>query len=59
MDDVIRVTAKKIDDLQDVIAFVKTANFGLALAICKYEILIVRHLYIIFKFIWLQKASNP
>jgi cyclic-di-GMP-binding protein len=31
MDDVIRVTAKKIDDLQDVIALCKNGNFGLAL----------------------------
>ena len=31
MDDVVRVTAKKIDDLQDVIALCKGANFGLAL----------------------------
>src|SRR5919107_2485023 len=31
MDDVIRVTAKKIDDLQDVISLCKSANFGLAL----------------------------
>ena len=31
MDDTIRVTAKKIDDLQDVIALCKSANFGLAL----------------------------
>lgn len=31
MDDVIRITAKKIDDLQDVIALCKGANFGLAL----------------------------
>jgi uncharacterized protein YajQ (UPF0234 family) len=31
MDDVIRVTAKKIDDLQEVIALCKNSNFGLAL----------------------------
>ena len=31
MDDMIRVTAKKIDDLQEVIALCKTGNFGLAL----------------------------
>ena len=31
MDDVVRVTAKKIDDLQDVITLCKGANFGLAL----------------------------
>jgi uncharacterized protein YajQ (UPF0234 family) len=31
MDDVIRVTAKKIDDLQDVIALCKKSNFGLPL----------------------------
>jgi uncharacterized protein YajQ (UPF0234 family) len=31
MDEVVRVTAKKIDDLQDVIALCKNANFGLAL----------------------------
>lgn len=31
MDDVIRVTAKKIDDLQDVIALCKSTNFELAL----------------------------
>ncbi len=31
MDDVVRVTAKKIDDLQEVIALCKGANFGLAL----------------------------
>jgi uncharacterized protein YajQ (UPF0234 family) len=31
MDDMVRVTGKKIDDLQEVIAFCKTGNFGLAL----------------------------
>lgn len=31
MDDVIRVTGKKIDDLQDVIAVCKNGNFGLPL----------------------------
>jgi cyclic-di-GMP-binding protein len=31
MDDVVRVTGKKIDDLQDVIALCKGANLGLAL----------------------------
>jgi hypothetical protein len=31
MDDVIRVTAKKIDDLQEVIALCKNSNFGLPL----------------------------
>ncbi len=31
MDDIIRVTGKKIDDLQEVIAMCKGANFGLAL----------------------------
>jgi cyclic-di-GMP-binding protein len=31
MDDVIRVTAKKIDDLQDVISMCKSANFGIPL----------------------------
>lgn len=31
MDDVIRVTAKKIDDLQDVISLCKNSNFGIAL----------------------------
>ncbi|TDH28911.1 YajQ family cyclic di-GMP-binding protein [Segetibacter sp. 3557_3] len=31
MDDVIRITGKKIDDLQEVIALCKGANFGLAL----------------------------
>ena len=31
MDDVIRVTAKKIDDLQDVISLCKGGNFGIAL----------------------------
>ena len=31
MDNIIRVTAKKIDDLQDVIALCKTSNFGLPL----------------------------
>ncbi len=31
MDDVVRVTAKKIDDLQDVISMCKAANFELAL----------------------------
>jgi len=31
MDDVIRITAKKIDDLQEVISLCKGANFGLAL----------------------------
>jgi len=31
MDDVIRVTAKKIDDLQAVIAMCKSANFGIPL----------------------------
>src|SRR3954462_8316670 len=31
MDDTIRVTAKKIDDLQEVISLCKNANFGLAL----------------------------
>jgi cyclic-di-GMP-binding protein len=31
MDDVIRVTAKKIDDLQEVISMCKSANFGIAL----------------------------
>jgi cyclic-di-GMP-binding protein len=31
MDDIIRVTAKKIDDLQDVIALCKAGNFGIPL----------------------------
>lgn len=31
MDDMVRVTGKKIDDLQEVIAMCKGANFGLAL----------------------------
>ena len=31
MDDLVRVTAKKIDDLQDVIALCKNSNFGVAL----------------------------
>lgn len=31
MDDIIRVTGKKIDDLQDVIAACKTADFGIPL----------------------------
>jgi len=31
MDNIIRVTAKKIDDLQDVIALCRTSNFGLPL----------------------------
>jgi cyclic-di-GMP-binding protein len=31
MDDVIRVTAKKIDDLQEVISMCKAANFGIPL----------------------------
>jgi uncharacterized protein YajQ (UPF0234 family) len=31
MDDMIRVTAKKIDDLQDVINLCKNSNFGIAL----------------------------
>ena len=31
MDDIVRVTGKKIDDLQEVIAMCKGANFGLAL----------------------------
>ncbi|MCW3105891.1 MAG: nucleotide-binding protein [Segetibacter sp.] len=31
MDDVIRVTAKKIDDLQEVITLCKNSNFGIAL----------------------------
>lgn len=31
MDDLVRVTAKKIDDLQDVIALCNTSNFGVAL----------------------------
>ena len=31
MDDMVRVTAKKIDDLQDVIALCKGGNFGIAL----------------------------
>jgi len=31
MDDMVRVTGKKIDDLQEVIALCKNANFGLAL----------------------------
>ncbi len=31
MDDIVRVTGKKIDDLQEVIAMCKAANFGLAL----------------------------
>lgn len=31
MDDVIRITAKKIDDLQEVITLCKNANFGIAL----------------------------
>jgi len=31
MDDIIRVTAKKIDDLQDVIALTKTSDLGLPL----------------------------
>lgn len=31
MDDMIRVTAKKIDDLQDVIALCRTSNFGIPL----------------------------
>ena len=31
MDNIIRVTAKKIDDLQDVIAFCRAGNFGIPL----------------------------
>jgi uncharacterized protein YajQ (UPF0234 family) len=31
MDDMVRVTAKKIDDLQDVIALCKGGNFGIAM----------------------------
>jgi uncharacterized protein YajQ (UPF0234 family) len=31
MDDIIRITGKKIDDLQDVIQLSKTWNLGLAL----------------------------
>lgn len=31
MDDMIRVTAKKIDDLQEVISLCKSSNFGIAL----------------------------
>ncbi len=31
MDDIIRVTGKKIDDLQEVIAFCRTENFGVPL----------------------------
>ena len=31
MDDIIRVTAKKIDDLQEVISLCKNSNFGIAL----------------------------
>ena len=31
MDNIIRVTAKKIDDLQDVIALCRTSNLGLPL----------------------------
>ena len=31
MDDMVRVTAKKIDDLQDVISICKNSNFGIAL----------------------------
>ena len=31
MDDMVRVTAKKIDELQDVISLCKTGNFGIAL----------------------------
>lgn len=31
MDDMVRITGKKIDDLQDVIALCKSSNFGLAL----------------------------
>ena len=31
MDDMIRVTAKKIDDLQEVISLCKNSNFGIAL----------------------------
>ncbi|MEQ1624502.1 MAG: DUF520 family protein, partial [Sediminibacterium sp.] len=31
MDDMIRVTAKKIDDLQDVIALCRTSNLGIPL----------------------------
>jgi uncharacterized protein YajQ (UPF0234 family) len=31
MDDIIRVTAKKIDDLQEVISLCKSSNFGIAL----------------------------
>ena len=31
MDDIVRVTGKKLDDLQDVIALCNTSNFGLAL----------------------------
>jgi cyclic-di-GMP-binding protein len=31
MDDIVRVTAKKIDDLQDVIALCRTSNLGLPL----------------------------
>ena len=31
MDDMVRITGKKIDDLQEVIALCKTSNFGLAL----------------------------
>ena len=31
MDDIVRVTAKKIDDLQEVISLCKNSNFGIAL----------------------------
>jgi len=31
MDDIIRITGKKIDDLQEVIALTKTWNIGIAL----------------------------
>jgi uncharacterized protein YajQ (UPF0234 family) len=38
MDDIVRVTGKKIDDLQEVIAACRDENFGIALAICQHEI---------------------
>jgi len=37
MDDIIRVSAKKIDDLQEVIQASKGWNFRTGIAICEYE----------------------
>ncbi len=37
MDDLVRVTGKKIDDLQEVIQLCKTSNLGIADAVYKYE----------------------